>query len=221
VLLAARSVDVPASDEIAHKKSTLDIQLRDEFDEALTHFEVEGNAGNPDEVMTKMDNYIDSLNEIRDTKLQSLANRLEEDRYNRQTVQEKLSFSLARLSPTTSLSLATSHLAGSSLRLKERFAQEAKAHQKTFGNFMKEKTGMNTGGLIKLRKSTSCGGGNDDDKEEQPEPINPQELPGANIASITLMESVEPALVDMGLLILYNFLFFAGSFVAFMRYDVR
>jgi len=221
VLLAARSVDVPTSDEIAYKKSSLATQLRDEFDNALGNFTFEDKAENPDEIMGNLNSYIDSLNEAQDVKIQGLSARLQEDRNNRQAVQEKLAFSLARISPATSLSLATSHLSGTSLRLKDKFALETEAYQKSFGNFMKEKTGMNTGGFIKLRKSTACNSGQADDTGEKPKPINPQDLPLAKMNMFGLSESIELALVDIGLLLLYNFLFFAGAFIAFLRYDLR
>ncbi len=219
VLLAARSVQVQSSDEIAYKKSTLAGQLFEEFDEGLNRFTVHGAAGPGEELMKQFNEYIDSLNDIRDVKMQALSDRLGEDRDNRMRTQQTLAFSLARISPATSLMLATSYLAGTSLRLKNRFADQARVYQKSFGSFMKEKTGMNTGGLMKIRTSKSCGGGHDD--EEKPEPINPEDLPKPNLSGFTLAESVEPALVDIGLLILYNFLFFAGAIVAFMRYDVR
>ncbi|UCD17324.1 MAG: DUF3526 domain-containing protein, partial [Candidatus Zixiibacteriota bacterium] len=173
-----------------------------------------------DDLVKKLDAYMDSLNDVRDVKAQALSKRLNEDLQNRQRTQERLAFSLARVSPATSLSLATSHLAGTSLRLKNRFADQVRTYQQSFGNFIKEKTGMNTGGFIKIRKSTACGGGGGD-TDDAPKPVNPDELPKPVIGAMTLAESIEPALTDIGLLIVYNLLFFAGAFVAFMRYDVR
>jgi ABC-type transport system involved in multi-copper enzyme maturation permease subunit len=219
VLMAARSVKVPSSDEIAYKKSTLGIQLAAEFDDGMGQFTVQGNA-DPEELMSQLNTYIDSLNDVRDMKMQALASRLNEDRSNRRQTQEKLAFNLARISPATSLSLATSHLAGTSLALKNRFANQSRLYQGAFGEFMVEKTGMNTGGLIKLRTSKSCGGG-DDEEDEEPKPINPEELPKPVLSSITFAESIYPALTDITVLIIYNFVFFSGAFIAFMRYDLR
>jgi ABC-type transport system involved in multi-copper enzyme maturation permease subunit len=217
-LMAARSVAVPSSDEIAYQKSTLGIQLAEEFDEGLSRFAVTSEA-DPDKLVNQLSTYIDSLNNVRDIKMQAFSARLNEDRLNRQRTQENLAFALARISPATSLSLATAHLAGTSLQLKSRFADQARDYQKSFGNFMVEKTGMNTGGLIKIRTSKSCGGG--DDKDKEPEPINPEELPRPMLSSFTLGESIDRALSDVGALIVYNFLCFAGAFFAFLRYDLR
>ena len=218
-LMAARSVTVPSSDEIAYQKSTLGTQLAEEFDEGMSRFAVKGGY-DPDSLVKQLNGFIDSLNDVRDIKMQAFSARLTEDRLNRQRTQENLAFALARISPATSLSLATAHLAGTSLDMKSRFADQARDYQKSFGNFMVEKTGMNTGGIIKIRTSKSCGGGGGDEDEKQ-EPINPEELPKPTLSSFTLGESIDPALTDLGILILYNFLFFAGAFVAFLRYDLR
>jgi len=218
ILMAARSVAVPSSDEIAYQKSTLGIQLAGEFEDGMSRFAVKGDA-NPDKLVSQLNTYIDSLNNVRDIKMQAFSARLNEDRLNRQRIQENLAFALARISPATSLSLATAHLAGTSLSLKSKFADQARDYQKSFGSFMVEKTGMNTGGIIKIRTSKACGGG--DDKNKEPEPVNPEELPKPMLSSFTLGESVNPALTDVGILIVYNFLFFAGAFIAFLRYDLR
>jgi ABC-type transport system involved in multi-copper enzyme maturation permease subunit len=217
VLLAGRSVEVPTADEIAYQKSQLGTQLRQEFRDGMTKMPMSGAMME----IEKINAYIDSLDDIRNTKLQSYSSRLAEERVNRQKVQEALAFAIARVSPTTSLSLATSHLAGTSLGLKSHFHDEAGDYQGQYGNFMKEKTGMNTGGFVKVRVSTDCGGGGDDGEEEKPEHIDPQELPQFEYHNPTLAQSVDAALVDIGTLFFFNLLFFAGAFAAFTRYDVR
>ena len=217
VLLAARSVDVPSSDEIAYKKSSLGAQLSEEFNQALDLFEPDENAEGPESIVQELNSYMDSLMEIRDEKLLSLSRQLGEERQNRQRAQEKYAFTLARISPATSLSLAASHLSGTSLSLKDRFDRQARDYQEAFGKFMKEKTGMNPGGMIRIRKTIIDG----ESEAVKPETINPRELPTTNPIRLSLAEAIYPALKDIGLLILYNFLFFAGAFIAFLRYDVR
>jgi ABC-type transport system involved in multi-copper enzyme maturation permease subunit len=220
VLLAARSVEVPSVDEIAYKKSGLSAQLFDEFDEGMRQYDFSGTATGEGDMLDGFNEYIDSLNDIRDVKQKDFSSRLNEDRYNRQQVQEKLAFALARISPATSLSLATSYLAGSSLRLKNQFMDAANVYQGSFANFMTEKTGMNTGGFIKMRKSTACSGGSENE-EEKPEAVDPKELPNFKYTAAGLAESLQASMADIGLLFVLNLLFFAGAFVAFIRYDVR
>lgn len=222
VLLAARSVDVLSVDEIAHKKSGLRAQLLDEFTEGMENFEYTGSGNKLDDLSAQLNSYLDSLSEIRDVKMQTFSSRLYEERGNSQKTQEKLAFAIARFSPATSLSLATSYLAGTSIGLKNRFYDEARSYQEQYGKFMKEKTGLNTGGGIRIRQSTSCsGGGDENDEADKPTAINIKEIPEFKYTDITPAESVQAAVVDMGLLLFFNLIFFAGAFVAFTRYDVR
>jgi len=139
---------------------------------------------------------------------------LNEQRFNAQQVQERLAFNIARISPAASLTLATSRLAGTSLDLKDRFHRDATAYRQSFNAFMKEKTGMNVGGRMIMWKTTEEG-------EEPPEPIDPTELPGFQPHAVPLGDVVEASMVDIGLLGLFNILFFAGAFLGFMRYDLR
>jgi ABC-type transport system involved in multi-copper enzyme maturation permease subunit len=220
VLLAARSVDVPSVDEIAFKKAGLSHQLGEEFHDGIKRF-ASGDAGsNAEAFMENFNSYMDSLMDVREQKMMAFADRLYEDRQNRQGVQEKLAFSLARISPATSLSLATSNLAGTSVKLKNHFSKEARDYQTSFANFMVEKTGMNTGATVKIRKSKSCGGG-DDEEEDGTKPVDHRELPEFTYDQIDLSQSISAAVVDLGFLSLFNLIFFAGAFVAFIKYDVR
>ncbi len=222
VLLAARSINVLSVDEIAYQKSSLRAQLLDEFTEGLENYKFEGPTDDFDALSRQMNTYIDSLSEVRDSKMQSFSGRLYEERGNGQKTQEKLAFFLARISPATSLSLATSYLAGTSIGLKNRFYDEARSYQGQFGSFMKEKTGLITGGGIKIRQSTACSGGGDvEDKAAKPTAIDTRELPEFKYTDVTPAESVKAAVADLGLLLLFNMIFFAGAFVAFVRYDVR
>lgn len=219
VLLAARSVDVPSVDEIAYQKSSLAIQLGEEFREGMRNIEIPATSNPNEDPMMKFNEYMDSLTNIRESKLNALSSRLREERNNLQRVQESLAFTLARLSPVTLFSLATSYLAGTSIYLKDKFYDEALAYQAEYGRFIKEKTGLNPGGMLKVRASKSCSGGGEED--EQPKQIDATELPAFTFSNDDFKSSFESAVVDLGLLGILNLFLFAGSFLAFVRYDVR
>jgi hypothetical protein len=51
--------------------------------------------------------------------------------------------------------------------------------------------------------------------------IDPHELPPFDYHPPALSEVLRSAALDLGLLALFNILFFTGGFVAFLRYDVR
>ncbi|RKX26599.1 MAG: hypothetical protein DRP45_03110 [Candidatus Zixiibacteriota bacterium] len=215
VLMAGRAVEVPSVDEMASQKARLSSQLRDEFIDGLGHFSTEGRdiTGDPTRFLMT---FMDSLTDVRETKMQEFAGRLNEDRFNRQREQQKLAFGLARISPAASLSLAISRLSRTSTELKNRFFEESMTYKESFGQFMKEKTGSNAGGSMRI---ITVGGPSEN--AEEPKAIDPSELPVFRFAGASLTEAVNESAVDMGILVFFNLLFFAGAFAAFVRYDVR
>lgn len=213
VLLAGRAVDVPAVDELDAQKAAFSAQLWQEHRENLGNFKPTNND-DPEKLMDGLNRHMENLEDERDRKMQEFAGRLNEDRHNRQQVQQDVAFSLARISPAAQLSLAVSALAGTSLELKDHYQREAAAYQEEYGRFIKSKTGINPGGgmmMIKVR----------DEEGEEPEPIDPGELPGFVFQPLEFAQSFEQAAADLGLLILGNLVFFGGAFIAFGRYDVR
>lgn len=208
VLLAGRAVDVPSADEIYAQKANYRRQLWKETREKMLSFKPEGDVMDAGRQFSQ---YMDSLSDVREGKIADHNARLNEQRYNGQLRQQKLAFSLARISPSASLSLASATLAGTSLPLVDHFKDEAAAYQQQYAAFIKEKTGVVPGaGMVMIRVD-----------DEEPEPIDPAELPEFHYRPIPLAETVEAASVDVGLLAFFNLLFFAGAFTAFLRYDVR
>ncbi len=215
VLIAGRAVDVLSVDEIATQKSKLNAQLWSEDRQKLSNYRpAEENKEDTEKMLSSFQQFMQGLGEERNQKLQELGGRLHEQRRNDQTQQERLAFWLARLSPTAAFSLASMNLAGTSIEMKQHYLNSANLYQQTYANFIKEKTGgvLRDGGMVFRR----IGG-----EENQPPPINPHEIPAFNHQQPVLGEAVNAAVVDMGLLLFFNIIFFAGAFVSFMRYDVR
>ncbi|MEZ5358113.1 MAG: ABC transporter permease [Candidatus Zixiibacteriota bacterium] len=210
VLLAGRAVDVPAVDNIAAQKATFSKQLWQDHQKAMGAFKPPENH-DPTMMMDLFNAYMDSLSQIRESKMNEFSDRLNEDRHNRQKVQQQVAFNLARISPTASLTLAATRLAGTSIDIKDRFYESGIDYKETFADFMKEKTGMNiTGGMFIVQS----------DGEEQ-EPIDPKEMPEYVYQPEPLRASLAGSVVDIGILALFNLVFFIGAFVSFTRYDVR
>lgn len=215
VLLAGRAVDVPSVDEIASQKNRLRSQLWAEDRKKMGQFKPTS-ADDPQQMVSQFNKFMSDIADEREKKMNELASRLNEDRHNKQTVQERLAFGIARLSPTAAFSLASTNLAGTSMELKAHYLNEAAAYQKAYSEFMQSKTGMNIGGgamVFRIKRG--------DGEEEEEKPIDPHELPEFQYAGIPLATVVNAALPDMGLLALFNFIFFTGAFVAFLRYDLR
>jgi ABC-type transport system involved in multi-copper enzyme maturation permease subunit len=213
VLLAGRAVTVPSVDETGAKKASYASQLWSDFRNGMKSFK-SPETEDVEQIMNAFNKYMDSLTAVRDEQMNSFAAQLNEERYNRQLTQQAAAFTLARLSPVASLSLATAELAGTSLSLKNRYYQDAMEYQKTYAAFLKEKTGMNVGGRMMVFKVKSG-------DEEEEEPVDSTELPAYVYNAPSLSLSVQAAAVDMGLLGLFSLFFFAAAFVAFGRYDAR
>ena len=212
VLSAGRAVEVPSADEIASQKSRYAGQLRQDYYAAMAGMSIDMSGGG--DPIQKLNQFMDSLTNVRQAKMDELSGRLNEQRHNAQEQQGKLALALARVSPTASLTLAISHLAGTSLALNERFYQESLEYGREFGEFKREKTGFNSGASLRVIR---VGDGEEDERE----PIDPTELPQFEYHRQKTTDAIGAAAADIGLLAFFNLLFFAGAFVAFSRYDLR
>jgi ABC-type transport system involved in multi-copper enzyme maturation permease subunit len=212
VLLAGHAVDVPTIDQLDTELAKLAHQLWNEDRERMAHF-TPSSTGDMQSMMSDFNKFMSQLGDDRDKKMRELSDRLNEERANAQQRQQALAFGVARISPYTAYSLAVSTIAGTSLDLQDRYRAATVAYQDVFGTFMFEKTGMKLGGRVLAMRLGNAG--------EKPKPIDPKELPVFSFPTPSLADVLPGALVDIGLLGVFNLLFFAGSFVAFLRYDVR
>ncbi len=216
VLMAGRAVDVPSVDEIASQKSRLSRQLWTEDREKMSSFKPT-DSSDPQKMMEEFQKMMQDNADEREKRMSDLDAKLSEERNNRLRTQESAAFSFARISPTAAFSLAVTNLTGSSTDLKQHFLNEAAAYQQSYAEFMKEKTGMNIGGggfVFRMRHSG-------DGEEEEEKPIDPRELPEFKYSGIPMDKVVTAALPEMGILAVFNLLFFAGAFAMFMRFDLR
>ena len=214
VLLAGRAVDVPSVDELSYKKGRFRAQLWQEDRSKLSEFKP-SNDKDPEAMMKDFNKFMQELADERNKKMQEYSNRLNEERRNKQTQQQRLAFGLARISPSALFSLATTNLVGTAITVKQHFLDEAHGYQQTYAEFMKEKTGMNLGGdviLFRMKRG---------DDEEEEKPINPSELPEFEYHPLAMTKVLNRAMIDIGLLLIFNMVFFVGAFVGFLRYDVR
>ncbi len=157
--------------------------------------------------------YMTELSDAREEKARDFGGRLNEDRRNKEEAQQRLALGIARLSPTSAFSLAATNLAGTSLDLKQRYMQAATAYQREYARFIREKTGTTGGNVIIV---------GDGQRTEEPDPIDPNEIPAFVYTEFGTDTFIENALPDLGILLLFNLVFsFGGAFLTFLRYDVR
>ena len=233
VMLAGRAVDVPSVDEMAYQKRQLSVQYMREDMHRLaemvggssdgSNFSVSfsTDSDDPEEAQRQAQQQIEEfmkaqqeMSDSRQEKLDVFNEQLNNERLNRQIIQRRWAFGLARISPAASFNLALTTLAGTSLEVERRFMNAAKVYQQSIDTFLRKKSGMSLGGgmMIVMR----MGG-----EEEEAEPIDINEVPAFDYQLPELSSVAPPALWDMGLLAVFNLVFLMGAYFAFMKYDVR
>jgi ABC-type transport system involved in multi-copper enzyme maturation permease subunit len=207
-------VTVPSVDEINSQKSRFMSQIWNEDRTKMNNFSAP-KTENMQEVMNAFNKFMQELADEREKKFNELSARLNEERENRQTEQQRLALFFSGISPSALFTHAASEMNGTSLRLEEQFLSQAKDYQQQYAVFMKEKTGMNTGGFSFVVRMVN------DDNAEKPKPININEMPQFAFTPLPAASGIGPYTSYVGMLGLFNILFFAGAFRSFKRYDVR
>lgn len=211
VLVGGRSVDVPSVDEVASQKSRYRSQLWSEDMKKINQYK--GPETNDiDEMMSSFQQFMTNLAEERNKKLNELNQRLNEDRQNRQNLQEKVAFNFARISPSSLFSLAVTNLASTSIQLKQTYLKAANDYQRIYAQFLREKLNgsLPEAGMV-MRKIG----------DEESESINPNELPEFIFYDNNVSEVINASIIDISLLVLINLLFFSSAVFSFLKFDVR
>ncbi len=137
---------------------------------------------------------------------------LDEELRNQKAAQEKLAFTLSRISPASAYKLTAMNLANTGTSLKNKYEDAMKDYRTSFTQFVEAKREED--------RNRNRGRGRFGARENQ-DPLDLSELPRFESPNESFAEAVAPAIVDLGLLSLFTILSFAGAFVAFIRYDVR
>ncbi|MCP4261556.1 MAG: ABC transporter permease subunit [Planctomycetes bacterium] len=143
-------------------------------------------------------------------------------------IQRQLANNLSRISPIFSYENVTSILAGTDLASFQYSVTRAKAYRNQIVEYIRSKTNNFSSPSYfttcsredVLEYENDWGAKRRRDEKTFDPPLNLEDLPSC-IYRLDLAESVQRAIPDLALLILANVLFFALSFVAFMRCDVR
>jgi hypothetical protein len=212
VLIAGRAVEVPSVDEMSSKKSRYAASLWEADRKRMAEFRAEEGTP-PEEVMQKFQKFMGDIMSERQQKIDAFAARLSEERANRQRQQQALALRLARISPAATFSLSSMAIAGTGLGLQRDFARAAGDYQLVYAEFIRGKTGQNPGGGFVFRITS--------DNEPEKKPINPAEIPPFTFAVRPLAEEARSFVPDLGILALYALVFFFGTFISFLRYDLR
>jgi ABC-2 type transport system permease protein len=215
VLIAGRAVDVPSVDQIDYEKSKYQRQLFTERMEGMNDFMQQmRSTDDREQMMKEFQEFTARQEDEMQEKMKTLTEQLNEGRENKSAAQQRLALTLARVSPTASFSLAAADLASTSLALRNSYLEAAQNYQTEFAQFMQSKNADQRGFVISMRSTSP-------EEEEEPEPIDTRELPQFRYEPPPASEAFGSSLPDLAILLVFNLVFFAGAFVAFLRYDVR
>jgi ABC-type transport system involved in multi-copper enzyme maturation permease subunit len=181
----------------------------------------EGEEKDPDQAMWDRMQREDSLRQAVEEKIEAFEVQLLEDLRRRKRQQQKLAFTLSRLSPAAAYQLAAMNLAGTDVDLKARYEDAMTQYREEWSDHVKEKQaeGGQMGGFVSVEISSEDGltiGGSRGDER-----IDVSDMPRFQAPRLKLAEVLPPVLPDMGILAIGTLLVFFGAFVAFLRYDVR
>lgn len=214
VVSADQIVSVPSVDEINSQKSRFMSQIWNE-DRGKMNAYTPQKSMDVQEVMGGFNKFMQELADAREKKFNELSARLNEERINRQTEQQQLAMLFSGISPSALFTLAACEINGTGLRMERSYLDQAKEYQRQYAAFMKEKTGMNTGGFSFVVRMVT------DDNAAPPKPININELPQFTFTPLSAASGLGPYAGYVGVLTGYLMLFIAGAYRAFGRYDVR
>ena len=142
--------------------------------------------------------------------------------------QRHVAGNLSRISPIFSYENATSILAGTDLASFQYFVSRVKAYRNQIVEYIRSKTDnfslpsffTTCSREDALEYEKDWGDKRARDAKNPPLPLKLEDLPPCTYR-LDLAESVQRAIPDLALLVFANVLFFALSFVAFMKGDVR
>ncbi len=226
VLIAGNMVEVPSQNSVVYQKYNMVREINRETSRRTYEYNMilnremnQSGLSGPDaqkEFTNKFNDFYEKIKIENDKKIEAFVGRLYEDRRNKQIKQEKLALGISRISPTALFTLVSSALCGTSIDLKNQFHENAVSYSRSFAEFIKGKTGRNIGmGVV-----TSFGM-EEDMNRKPPQPINPKEIPEFVFHPPELSSILYDALPDIAIFLLFNLIFFCGSFLAFLRYDLR
>jgi ABC-type transport system involved in multi-copper enzyme maturation permease subunit len=152
--------------------------------------------------------------------IDAFAVRVNEDQRNRKSHQEQLAFALSRVSPASAYQLSSMSLAGTGVSLKSRYEDAMREYRTAFTRYV-EKKQKETGGQGGFRITVDSQTGFHFSAPRERGTLDVSDLPSFVPPVTRFGETASGTVIDAGLLGVFSLMAFAGSFMAFLRYDVR
>jgi len=227
VMAAGQMVHVPRVAEIEGQRDGYAKDLWGEHYKEMEARWTEANCGgtgdgdHSDEAMWARMQEEDSLRRGVEKRIEEYEVKLLEDLRRKKRGQERLAFTLARISPVSAYQLAAMSLAGTDITLKSRYEEAMSDYRERLNEYVQQKQAESgdMGGFLSIQidseSGVSIGTGRDNAG------LDVSDMPRFDPPYVTLAESGAPIIPDVGILVLGILVSFLGSFIAFLRYDVR
>ncbi len=221
VMVAGQFISVPTPAEITSKLTQKEREMseqldkwqkgrRKELESALASLTIEEQQK---KYMEMVDQYNKDLTQKYDElnrEIDKYYISLNEEWRNRKGQQETLGFSLSRFSPASAFQLAAMELAATGIRLKADYEDQLQIFKDMFNKFRAKKEEETGRSLFTML--------NDDKK---PNNIDTSDIPEFRFVNRSLSQIMQTTIIDIGILAFYILITIAGTFIAFIRYDVR
>jgi ABC-type transport system involved in multi-copper enzyme maturation permease subunit len=209
ILAAAQLNPIPSVHEITAKKDAFLQQVQDETIKRNQEWGKEHRPKTVEEENRYPEDFKKHLEEIQQWASSQVENynaALERDYQARKRSQERLAINLSRISPASALMFSTMSLARTGLDEHDRFLASIRAYKSIFVKWIIAQD-------MKNFKFTRAMGDH--------ALVELADMPQHKFEPESLSKSLARTLPDIGLMLVLIIVFFAGSYVAFLKYDVR
>jgi len=152
------------------------------------------------------------------TECQNAKEKAREDHHNRMLAQAFGGRNLTCISPTVTYQRASEAVAGIGIKHCVDLLQQARQYQANLKEYIRSKDSEDPNSLHLIFPDEACA---QSWKTISHKPVDFDTVPKFQERDLALGQSLQLAIWDIGLLILFNLVFFAAAYVSFLRYDVR
>ena len=205
VIFAGQFKPIPSSHEITAQKDAFLQEIQGSFQKAVQDW-VEKNTpgGNPD-WQDEFKNYIADIQQNNNNMVEKKNAELEKEYQLKRDEQQQLAVTISRFSPASTLTFGAMNLGRTGICEHERFSNSVKSYKPVFAKWAN----------ARVMQSFDM-----NNPLQQPKP-DMSDMPVHEFKPQSLRDSFALALPDFVVMILMVIMFFSGSFVAFLRCDVR
>ena len=163
----------------------------------------------------------DKLRKAVQSDINEMSRKLHEDLRNRKVEQERLALILSRISPASAYQIAAMNLANTDIHVKSRFEAALEDYQTVLSDYTEKKQKESPGshGGIQIQFDSETGIRVNTGRNQNK--LNVSDMPHFEAIKPDFKKSFLKTGIDIGLLLFYSIMALAGTFVAFLRYDVR